>query len=248
MIDRAALVTALQSSITKELAESLTEHWMVLRQDFATRTLGRAAPGKFVETFVQVLQYLEKGSYQPKPDVDFYLKGLDDRTAPFTDDLRLCASRIARSLYTLRNKRNIAHIASIDPNVGDLGFAVAGADWIMAELLRQASGLSPDEAARLIRQVQLPPSAIIEEIGGRLLVHGPTNARDEILVLLHRCYPGGMEREEVIRALDRRAQGTVTNNLRALWQEKLVETSVGGVTLTQEGFRAAEEALRKLNV
>src|SRR5438046_900285 len=108
-MDRKALVKALTETCPKNLSEELVDNFIQLRQDVATKTLGRSAPGKFAETFVQILQHLEKGKYETKPDVDDFLKNFESRSSTLDDGLRLCGGRIARAIYTLRNKRNIAH-------------------------------------------------------------------------------------------------------------------------------------------
>src|SRR5215472_12773464 len=115
-MDRASLVSALSGLLPRKLAEDLVESYVEVRQDVATKTLGRSAPGKFVETVVQALQQLESGTYETRPPVDAYLKGLESK-ATLDDDLRLAMARVARSMYTLRNKRNIAHKGAIDPNL-----------------------------------------------------------------------------------------------------------------------------------
>ena len=138
---RDILVQALSSGIDEVLARDLVDNFLAMRQDVATNTLGRAAPGKFVETVVQVLQNLETGRYQAKPRVDDYLRKIESTTSSVDDGLRICASRIARAMYTLRNKRNIAHKGDVDPNKYDLGFLYSAAQWIMAELIRNVSGL-----------------------------------------------------------------------------------------------------------
>src|SRR5262249_51559347 len=104
-----------------------------MREDAATKTLGRASPGKFVETLVQLLQFKARGSYDPVPKVDDYLHKQVENEASLPEGLRFCAARIARSMYTLRNKRNIAHKNEIDPNTFDLAFVHHASSWIMAE-------------------------------------------------------------------------------------------------------------------
>src|SRR5207249_2219977 len=106
-----------------------------------------------------------------------------------SDGLRVCAARIARSIYTLRNKRNIAHKSDIDPNSFDLAFINQGASWIMAELLRNASGISMQEAGALIELVQAPVGTLVEEIDGTRLVHADVGLQGEVLILLHSHYP-----------------------------------------------------------
>ncbi len=106
-----------------------------------TETLERASPGKFVETFVQCLQYIATGSYDSTPNVDDYLNQKVQSVTKLPDGLRICGARIARAMYTLRNERNVAHKSEIDPNTIDLPFAQHASAWIMAELLRNATGI-----------------------------------------------------------------------------------------------------------
>ena len=94
-----------------------------------------------METVVQVLEYLETGTYTNKPNVDGFLREADNKAASLDDGLRICAARIARAMYSLRSKRSIAHKGDIDPSSYDLRFLLGGAQWILAELVRlRASG------------------------------------------------------------------------------------------------------------
>src|SRR4051794_8034966 len=113
---RDRLETALAKLIPATLASDLVEQFLQIRRDFSTKTLERASPGKFVETFVQCLQHIARGSFDPTPKVDQYLNNQVENELNLPDGLRFCASRIARSMYTLRNKRNIAHKNEVDPN------------------------------------------------------------------------------------------------------------------------------------
>src|SRR5579871_1245443 len=207
-MDRVRLVRALAPLVTPSLAEGLIDLFIQIRLDFSTKTLGRAAPGKFVETYVQCLQYLSEGTYQARPEVDHYLATKAEADVKISESLRICGARIARSIYTLRNKRSIAHVGQIDPNTADLAFIHQGAAWIMAELLRSASGLSMEEAGTLVALVQAPVSTIVEEIGDTRLVLPDVGVRTELLLLLHSHYPEPLPVAAAIRSLSRRNPGT----------------------------------------
>ena len=155
-MDEARLVQALSGLLGQTLAQELAADFVKLRQDCATATLERASPGKFVEAFVQCLQYVATGKYEAKPDVDAYLSKKAENETCLPEGLRICAARVARSIYTLRNKRNIAHKNPVDPNTFDLALVHQGAAWIMAEFLRNASGVSMQEAGALIELIQAP--------------------------------------------------------------------------------------------
>ena len=133
-MDEARLAHALTPLLGGDLAQHLASNFIAIRRDLATRTLERSSPGKFVETFVQCLQHIATGKYDVKPDVDGFLSQKVENLTQLPEGLRICAARIARSVYTLRNKRSIAHKNEIDPNTIDLSFINQGAAWIMAEL------------------------------------------------------------------------------------------------------------------
>ncbi|HHI78550.1 MAG TPA: hypothetical protein ENK02_01070 [Planctomycetes bacterium] len=105
-MDSDSLKKALFGWLPPELAADLVDNFFELRHDAATSTLGRSSAGKFVETVVQVTQYLEEGKYDAKPNVDSYLRNAENNAPSLDDGLRVCSARIARAMYTLRNKVN----------------------------------------------------------------------------------------------------------------------------------------------
>jgi hypothetical protein len=135
-MDASRLTSAVSRIVGSKLAGELVSEFIKIRQDLATKTLERASLGKFVETFVQCLQQIATGKYDIPPNVDAYLNKKVEYETNLPDDLRICAARIARAIYTLRNKRNILHKGQVDANSIDLAFAHHAAAWIMSELLR----------------------------------------------------------------------------------------------------------------
>ena len=246
-MDDARLGRALSGLLGQDLARALVADFMKIRRDLATRTLERASCGKFVETFVQCLQYIVTSSHEPKPDVDAYLNKRVENETTLPEDLRICAARIARSIYTLRNKRNIAHKNTVDPNTYDLAFAHQGAAWIMAELLRHASGLTMQEAGAMIELIQAPVGTLVEEIDGVRLVHADVSARGEVLILLHSHYPERVPVKAILESMSGRSAESVRNRLGELRVAKLLHgDGKVGYRLTQAGYAAAVEEIQSL--
>jgi hypothetical protein len=240
------LVNALATACPRPLAETLVKEFIQIRQDVATGALGRAAPGKLIETFVQILQHLETGAHEQKPDVDEYLRKLETRATTLDDGLRICAARLARASYTLRNKRAIAHIGAVDPNAYDLRFLLHGSQWLIAELLRVASKVSMAEAGRLIEQVHEPVGGLIEDYCDRRLVLADLSTRDEVIVLLHRSYPQPVPLSDLLKSLDRRTPRAVKEWLRRLWKEKIADGDIkSGYRLTARGYDEAMRVIRE---
>lgn len=241
-MDRDGLVAALTTAVPEKLATELVDDFVEIRSDVATHSLGRGGPGRFVESLVQVLQHLERGSYDSPPNVEQYLKGLESRPSTLGDGLRICACRVARAMYSLRSKRSIVHKGVVDPNQYDLNFLYAGAQWIMAELIATVTGVTMNEAGRLVEQVQVPVTGLVEVLHGKRVVHGVLTMREETLALLLSYYPDPVQPREIVASLERRSAGSVRNTLAQMWKEKTLHRIDGsGYVLTNRGLREAQE-------
>lgn len=241
------IVTELSKSFPPELAKDLVKEFLELRKDLQTQTLSRASAGKFVETIVQILEFLEHGSYSTPPSVDAYLKGLESRASSLNDDLRITLSRIARATYTLRNKRNILHKGQVDTNVYDLKFIYSCAQWALTELIRQFITSDINKAGEIVEFIQLPVNSIVESIDGRKIIHAVLSAKEEILVLLYSSYPQRLSKTEIKQSLDRLSDSSIYKGLKNLWGSKLVHENSGVYTLSQKGFSEAESILKKVS-
>ena len=244
-MDKIRLAKALTDLVGTRLALDLAGHFVLIRQDYSTKTLERASPGKFVETFVQCLQQISQGSFDAKPNVDSYLNTKVENDSTLPDGLRFSAARIARAIYTLRNKRNIAHNGEIDPNSYDLAFIHQSAAWIMAELVRNAVDITMEEAGIIIELLQVPVGSLVEEIDGVRLVHAKVSTRVELIILLHSYYPNKVPVTDIRASLSTRSYPSIRGRLSDLKGDKLIfGDSVQGYRLTTAGqaFAAREIA------
>ena len=202
--------------------EDLVNEFATIRQDVATGTLDRAAPGKFVATVVQVLQNLDVGKYDHTPKVDEYLRTVESTAKVFPTDLRVVVPRVARAMYTLRNKRSIAHKNDADPNIYDLGLLFAQAQRILSELIRHIIKSDVHTANQMVQFVQRPISLIVEDFGNMRLVLQNLTAEKEALLLFHRYYPETVPSDQLHIDMQRRARTTVSNAIARLYKKKLI--------------------------
>lgn len=242
------LTQTLSGLVGQRLANDLVQSFAELRQDVRTGTLGRSGAGKFVEGFVQALQHIEGGSPTKgvAPRVDDFLRGLESRASTLDDGLRICAARVARSMYALRNKRSIAHTGDVDTNTADLRYLYAAAQWILAELVRHCAGISMEAAGKLVAEIQVPVTPLVEVHRNRRLVLARLTTQEELLVLLHSVYPERRTIAYLIDSVDRRDESTVRKAARKLWEERLIEgTGREGFYLTLMGYREAEKVISR---
>jgi hypothetical protein len=241
------LTQELRKVFPDPLPDDLVKHFTRLSIEVRTGVTERVSGGKFVETVVQCLQHLERGSFDSHPAVDSYLKNLESTAPSLLDDLRITLCRIGRACYTIRNKRNVAHKGDVDPNVYDLRFMFVGCQWVLSELLRHSAKLDKTTAGRLIDFVQIPANEIVESIGTNRTVHGDLNVEDEILLLLHSFYPDFAKRAEIGDSLRRRNATTVSTVLTRLYEEKWIHKEKTQFKLTAPGLRRALEIVKRIS-
>jgi hypothetical protein len=239
------LVDQLEKHLPPSLAADIVNSFIQIKSDLTTQTLERSAPGKFVETLVQILQFLDTGQFDKKPKVDDYLRNLESRSTNLPDDLRTTLARVARASYTLRSKRSIAHKGDVDPNIYDLRYLYAAAQWILSELIRQILSTHMSDAGKLIELIQIPVSLVVEDFGYKRLVLKAGTSRAELLILLLHYYPISIPVSQIHKDMDRRAPSTISHVITSAYGEKLIEGNKQlGYKLTALGHHHAMELLR----
>lgn len=245
-MQRLELVSALESLTSKPLAEDLVDQYLFIRQDVLMKTLERSAPGKFVETLVQILEYIDTGKYSSKPSVDSYLQACENKTN-LDEGLRICAARTARAMYSLRSKRNIVHKGSVDSNVWDLQFLHSSAQWILTELLRLSSNISMCEAGKIVAQVQVPVGGLVQDFGDcKLVLSNSTTVGQEILCLMLGNYPDQVSVVWLQASMSRRPHSSISRSLNVLWKEKAIQRTTEGYVLTGIGLQRAGKVYLEL--
>lgn len=244
------LIDELKKSLPRELAADVVNEFMSIRMDVATQTLERAAPGKFVETVVQILQYLSKGTYNKSfksGEVEDFLKNTEARPINLPPNLKIVVTRVARGMYSLRSKRGIAHKSAIDPNIYDLRYLYTSAQWVLCEIIRHVLSADMNTAGKLVEFIQIPSSPFVEDFGDKRLVLNIGTAKEEVLTLLLHYYPASVLSSQIHKDMDRRASSTVSHAITALYSLRLIEGNKEiGYKLTSLGHQHATELAKKI--
>jgi hypothetical protein len=163
--------------------------------------LSAVEAGRFCEAVVRILQQSASGNFTALVDnleVDKELRRLENQvTAP--ESVRLHIPRAIRVIYTIRNKRNNAHLNDgIDANIQDSTLVAATCDWIMAELVRLHHNVPPAEATSIVHDLVQRKAPLVQDFDGYLKVLDPTlPAGDHLLLLLYQQGSGGASTEQL---------------------------------------------------
>lgn len=245
--NKTSLITNLALVLPVELATDLVDDFLELRQEVVLGNLGKTTAGKFIESVVQIIQFLDTGSYDKKPNVDDFLKNFENKKSSLDDGLKLCVTRVGRAVYSIRNKRGIAHKNIIKKNLYDLLFVFNACQWILTEFIRQILYPTNIEfAGKIIELIQKPISSLTEEFEDRKIVYGKYSAKEEILILLNESFPEYVDHGYIKRSLERRSPSTITNALRELWENKLIHkhpTDSFKFKVTHEGLKKIKDII-----
>ena len=157
------------------------------------------------------------------------------------DSLRIHIPRTLQAVYDVRNKRNVAHLGSIEIGLQDSGLVVHILDWVMTELVRLYHNVPAAEAQKIIEDIVKKEVPAIQVIDGfpRLLKDVP--GTDHILLLLYREGAGGVESATLQDWLPTAHKRNFGRNVKSLDKRHYVHQSGNRIFLTDLGIATVEK-------
>ncbi len=248
MID-SAIKASLTARFPAALVDRLIECYSEQRRNFY---LGRMRPnevegGRFAEAAFRMLQHAASLPVTPlgtQLDTETIVRNLGNLpSSGFSDSIRLHIPRTLRVIYDIRNKRDAAHLADgIDANLQDSTFVSAAVDWVLAEFVRLAHGVSPDRAFALVKAITVRRIPAVEEFGDFLKTLRPSlGPSDRVLLLLYHRADAGATTAELSDWLKPGQRANLNRTLSQLGHDKdYVVLSGGRYQITRRGSLAIE--------
>jgi hypothetical protein len=240
----------LQTGFDTNIATAILDAYKEIERNYVLRKWkpSELDAGHFVEAVRRALDHELTGTYRAfnrtlPPFDDNVLRSYEQQTGD--QSYRLLIPRTLKAVYNIRNRRGVAHISDVSPNEMDATLILYTVKWVLAELLRLKSGLSPDQTqAMLDNIVERQCSLIWKEGNITWVLASSMTARDQILVLLYDTSP------RTDSELQQIAEYTNPTNfkkiLKRLHKQKLVFYHAdGNCRLSPNGIPVAEEIIRK---
>jgi hypothetical protein len=230
---------------------ALLKHYQAMIAEFQQAAWEEAIGkgGKFVEAVLKAL-WLHTGNTLPPArqfKVDTVMNQLPNAAASFGDSVRLTIPRACRFIYDVASNRGARHDPSeVDPNSMDAHAVVAGASWVLGELVRyaQKGSLNPDDVKVLVDAITEKKYPVVEDVDGRTYFHTGKSARDVALLLLWRKHPGRINREDLVEAVHRHNYSAANATMAVVRLTGLLDVDgSGGLRLLQPGVREAERLM-----
>lgn len=172
----------------------------------------------------------------------------EDKTK-WPQSVRITTPRLLMALYEIRNNRGVGHAGGdVDANHMDATLVLAGAKWVVAELVRIFHGVSTTEATEVVDALVERVVPTIWTIGGRRRVLVPgLSMKDQTLLLLY-ASAGWVAEAELVAAVEHSNTSVYRRDvLSTAHKARLIEYDAGGrrAHISPLGSADVEMRLRK---
>lgn len=156
--------------------------------------------------------------------------------------LTLAIPRVAESVYTIRNKKNVAHVKTVDPDFLDSSYCVSACDWMLSELVLLFSKTDPESASELINSILVKRVPTIEKFEDESIVilRKDLSVAQEIMLTLYHYYPKRLKNTDINKSV-RSSLPYINRLLANLEAQRRIHQTEVGYKLTKLGIEVVEE-------
>lgn len=238
------------NGIDKSIVDKLIEEYGTLKQEHLIGDNEKVVlhAAKFSDIALALVKNKETGNIVDINNIHFdnlYNEIVNyPKVTPEQDILTLAIPRVAVSIQTLRNKKNVAHIKTIDPCFLDSYYCVSSCDWILSELAMLLYTSDPKEAKELIDSFVKKKVPLVEEFEEQSIVILKKDMPlfDKTLLTLYHFYPQRLSNAFLNKPLK---STNLYGTLQRLDDERLIHRNDEGSKLTQLGINYVENRLIK---
>lgn len=238
-----ALLTRYPNDIVTALIDAYTE----IESNFTIRKwkASELDAGHFVEAARRIVEqelfskHTPIGKNLPK-FTDTVLKQYESGSGD--EAFRILIPAVLKAMYSIRNRRGVAHLARVSPNQMDATFILYSAKWVLAELVRIASGKSVAETQALVEQIVERRIEVLWKHGNLTKVLSTKiRAPNQVLVLLYDKSP--QTESDLQKATEYKNASDFRKILKKLHREKLIHYDAAECRILPAGIVQAEKVL-----
>ena len=241
----------LEKKFPTELVDPLLQTFKEIQANYSLRKwkASELDAGLFVEAVRRIVELALTGKFTPLgtslPNFsDVVLKQYEQ--APGDESFRILIPRVLKATYNIRNKRGAGHLTGVSPNEMDATFILYSSKWVLAELVRLASGLAPEKTQALVDQIMERQIELLWKSGTvTRVLETRLRTREQVLVLLYDDSPRADS--ELQRIVEYTNVTNFKKILRDLHANRIIEYGAGGAcVITPKGIAAAEDIINSL--
>ena len=234
------------NNLPGDLISALQDEFQKLHQQYF---LGKWEPsqldgGRFAEQVFRILELKQSGNFTPIgiPIQRANINSTVSQDTLLPESIRFHILKLADLILDFRNKRNVAHPSAVDVNEMDSTFVINAANWIVAELIRLETKMSPADAQSEIKKIIERKVPIVEEIGGRLkCLDDRLGAKEKAMVLCYQKYPSDLSLDNLASWIEYSNKVVLRKELAVLNKDGRLDFREDKARLTKKGLLWVEK-------
>jgi len=245
---RDQIITDLSSHIDKDVAIDLLNSYEQVVARFRGGDVegSLVAAGRFVEHTFRALEFVRSRVSPKEIKSPAKLAQALVSDASLHESIRVLIPRVALAMvYDIRSKRGAVHVKDVDPRGIDAALSVNAASWIVSEFLRLYHQSEEEAVSRAIQVLMYTHIPYVESLGDQFVVTRTVPAYIEVLLLLSKAEPTGLDRASIGRAC-KYSPSTTTRAVQRLEKARHIhKTGASTYRITGTGARHVSEAIAK---
>ncbi len=242
---------------TSKIVDKIEQEYEEIKLSFIIEDISKIGlhSGRFCELISSLICNVELNQIDNLNKIDFN-KNIDNlinsqKHKASEEITRLMIPRILRSIYTIRNKKKIAHIKDFNPQKIDMKFINTAVDWILSHILLIYCDVQNNEVINFLEAISYEDFKNVERFeDGEVLFVGKniTLSQKILFVLLDKYNQGRIQRNEMFKILKPKNRSYISTYVNNLKQQKFVHENQNGLKLTKWGIEKARSITRNLNL
>ena len=237
------------------IVERLIEEYKEIRKESLLSNAEEVAlhSGRFSDLILALVMNYVSGRDVNIDDIhtEELIKSLEEMPKNSSSEsiLTLAIPRVVKSIHSIRNKKDVAHVKTIDPDFYDIYYCESACNWLFSQIVNLIYGAGTGESGRIINSLCEKRIPCIEKFddGSYLLLIRDMDIIDKSLVVLYNFYPQRRNIDEILSIIDYGDRYYLSSRLEKLKENKEIHINEKGIVLTALGLRRAEVLLTSIN-
>lgn len=240
----------LRHGFDADIAEHILDSFKEIQENYILKKWkpSELDAGHFVES---VRRAIEKELFGNYTSFSQNISNFDNKillsyeNAKGDDSYRILIPRILKSVYNIRSRRGVGHVGAISPNEMDATYILYATKWVLAELVRSKSNLSPADTKQIVDNIIVRQVSLIWKNKSDLkrILNPRISAAEQILIFL--LDENVLSVTELLNMTEYRNRTNFLKILRKLHTKRWIDFSSDQCELTPTGSIEAEEILKK---
>lgn len=155
---------------------------------------------------------------------------------------------ILKSIYSIRNKKKVAHFKKFNPTLIDIKFLNIAIDWILSQIIILYTPLNNPDLINYLEQISYENFKKVEIFeNGDIIFYENLTWVEKIIFFLSNYYnKKRVTRDEIFLRFKEKTSSYLSSNINNLKKQKLIHENENGIKLSTKGLQRLKEIRKKL--